>query len=106
MRRRYWGRVLLRVLTGLVIGYVAYLPAFAIQQYMSYGRIDRERYFYGLYLPFQFPFVLFPDFRDSYTTGEILIQIVGILFMTLGIWLALRARKHGGAVRIRSEAEE
>jgi hypothetical protein len=87
--------MLLRAAIGLIAGYIAYLPALGIQQFLTFGRFDGELFFYGLCLPFQFPFVFFLDFRGSYTDGEILLQIVGISFMILGVWLAVHARKQG-----------
>jgi len=88
-------RLLLRSVIGLIAGYLAYLPALAIEQVLSFGKLDGERFFYGLYLPFQLPFIFFPDFRDSYTSGEIFLQLIGIALMILGVWFALRTRKQG-----------
>jgi hypothetical protein len=76
-------------IVGLLLGYVAYLPALAIVMFMAYGRVDEEKYFYGLYLPFQSPLLLSEDFRGNLLGEEFFLLVLGSALLVLGAILGV-----------------
>jgi hypothetical protein len=80
---------------GLLVGYIAYIPALGIVLFLKYGKVDGEIFFYGLYLPIQVPLLLLGDFRETLQGEGQLLQVLGILMMAPSVFVALRMRKTG-----------
>jgi hypothetical protein len=91
-RQQSWRQRVVRVLIGLLAGYIAYVPALAIVDFLTNGRIDPAIFFYGLYLPFQFPLLLLEDFRDTLRSEEFVLQIIGVSMMIAGAFVGLKFR--------------
>lgn len=90
-KQRSYGRVIgRRFLLGLFAGYVAYLPALELILYLTYGRVDKELFIYGLYLPFQLPLLLNRDFRETLRGDELILQLFSVAFMGLGALVAVK----------------
>jgi hypothetical protein len=78
---------------GLLLGYVAYVPALGIILFLTYGRVDRDLFFYGLLLPIQLPLLLLEDFRGSLQGEELLLLVFGVSLQVLGVVIAIKLRR-------------
>jgi hypothetical protein len=79
-----WIRSVLRIILGLIVGYISYLPVLLIVEYASFGRLDMEKAFYALYCPFQAPFLVLPSTWRNPHVNEITLQFVGGAFLIAG----------------------
>jgi hypothetical protein len=86
------GRLAVRALVGMLAGYLVYLPVLATVLHTTDGNIDGERFFYGLFLPFQSPLLVSAAYRRGCTSDELLLDIAGALFLALGALVSLLAR--------------
>lgn len=86
------GKLAMRALVGMIVGYMAYVPVLSAVLHMTDGNIDGERFFYGLFLPFQAPFLLSTSYRRGCSTDELLLDLTGALFLALGAAVALLLR--------------
>jgi hypothetical protein len=84
------GRTISRTFVGIIAGYVAYIPALFVVEYATYGRIDSEKAFYALYYAFGAPFLLTPSGWKYAQIDEVLLNVIGTVFMISGAIVANR----------------
>jgi hypothetical protein len=89
-------RVLIRVLVGLICGYLVYLPFLFGVEYLFFHRLDGEKVFYALYCPFESPYLLAPSTWKTSSTPELLLELVGGLLLIGGVGVALRGLRRPG----------
>jgi hypothetical protein len=88
-------------------GYIAYIPLLAVTEYILFGRVDEERFFYGLFNPLLFPYVAWPPLWKAIRetegdAGFFLICAGGVLLIgcaILSVWLGSRPKKSREAIR-------
>ena len=90
-----WNKRVLRLLAGLLGGYLLYLPVLFIVEHAIYGRIDTERAFYALYYPFEAPYLVVRSSWKNAPPDEIVLQIAGGVLLVTGALLSLRGVKRG-----------
>ena len=88
-----WSKLAIRTLAGLAAGYLAFLPVLAVVLVQIDGRFDPVRFFYGMFLPFQAPLLLWPAFRSGCVAGEIPLDLTGASLLVLGVSVALLMRR-------------
>lgn len=88
---------LLRALVGLMLGYLVYLPFLVGVEYLFFHRLDGERVFYGLFCPFESPFLLAPSTWRASRIDELVLEAIGGLLLIGAVVTALR-RRAGGPV--------
>jgi hypothetical protein len=93
-------RTLLRALAGLVFGYLIYLPFLLGVEYLFFHRLDGEKVFYGLYSPFEAPFLLAPSTWRTSRVEELVLESIGGILLIGGVVVALRMGR-GMQVRFR-----
>ena len=86
-------RAFFRVLVGLTCGYLVYLPFLLGVEYLFYHRLDGEKVFYGLYCPFESPFLLAPSTWRNSRAEELVLELAGGLLLIGGVLVALRRRR-------------
>src|SRR5580704_4894692 len=86
-------KIVLRILAGLIGGYLAYLPILLITEYLMRGRIDSERAFYALFYPMEAPYLVVPYFWRYASVDEVVLKLVGGALLVAGVLLALRGTK-------------
>jgi hypothetical protein len=92
-------KIAISITLGLIMGYLAYLPALGMILFLRYGRIDRWLFVYGLLLPIQAPLLLNEDFRGNLQNEEMLLLIIGDMLLALGVILSLKFRRSGEGPR-------
>jgi hypothetical protein len=99
-------RTLLRALAGLTCGYLIYLPFLVAVEYLSFHRLDEEKIFYGLYCPFESPFLFAPSTWRNSSTHDLLLESVGGLLLIGGVAVSLRRRHIQRTLGTRSDLGE
>lgn len=104
---RSWGRIAWFVLRGMLAGYVAYILLLAATEYVLFGRVDEERFFYGLFNPALLPYLAWPPLWKALgeiegnadvfliCAGDVLL-IAGAIF---SVWLGSRREENRNAIR-------
>ena len=81
-----WLKIIFRIVAGVVVGYLAYIPVLLVVEYATFaGRVDMEKAFYALYFPLEGPYLLLPSTWKSVRTDEMVLQLVGGLLLITGV---------------------
>jgi hypothetical protein len=104
---RSWGRIAWFVLRGMLAGYVAYIPFLAVTEYVLFGRVDEERFFYGLFNPLLFPHLAWPPLWKAIGeiegSADIFLICAGDVLLIAGaifsVWLGSRGEENRNAIR-------
>ena len=102
---RRWGKIVWLVARGCVAGYMVYVPVLAVIERLTFGRIDEEHFFYGLFAPLLAPYLLAPAFWKSVRGNghdELALILAGIVLLgvgaTLSLWLGYKRRPPNDAI--------
>jgi hypothetical protein len=91
-----WVRTVLRILMGLIVSYISYLPVLLIVEYASFGRLDMEKAFYALYSPLEAPFLFLPSTWRNPHIDEIILEFIGGTFLIAGAAFSVRRGRRSG----------